>query len=817
MPPVRPVKDTLPPPSTRFIGRFLVLKELGKGSQGVVYLAQDSQLQRNVAIKTLRIQPNATERQAMLLQEARAVSRLSHPNIIPIYEVGELDGSPYLVFEFIEGTSLKQYMKQNGPLPIARCLSMMDQILAGIGHAHANKILHGDLSPHNIMVDRAGNPRIMDFGVSRMIGSRQDASLGMWGSLIYMSPEHFDNSPLTEKSDIFALGLILFEMLIQQPVIQETNEFAIINAIANHPIDPPSLRNPDLDKNIDVIVMRALERKSSARYENATAMRKAIEGYFQIEQKKEEEEKENVPINKQGAMDFLLRRMRFKTDFPALSHHIMEINKRAIRPDQTSTADLTNLILKDYGLTSKLLKLVNSPLYRRSSTKITTVSRAVSLLGFEQVRMAALSVVLMEHIKNGQQREELRDGVISGFFNAVLCKDVAERMRFSDPEEAFICAMFHNLGRLLTIYYFPEEYGEIRDLIERKGASEATAYNSVIGLTTKEIGQGISKAWQFPESILQSMDILPEGKIGKPNNDAEMLKIFANFAREFNEATICDDEIRNEKLRYVANRFGTFLSISSKDVDELVTAAVQNVRRFSEAVNMRLEGSQYFKKLQHAAEMITAGLETGENLEEGTQNSEEGENVSSTPTAIQVPSVPILSEEASIERMLQDSIEEISNTLLEEYDLNQILMTILETIYRGFGFSHVLFLVLDKNREAVHVRFGFGSEIEEIRRGMRISLRNKPDIFTLAITKRQDIIIADIDDKAYAGLIPNWFRVLIPARSVVIYPIFVNNNPIGLIYADHNRSGMLDANNPLTLLKTLRNQAVMAIRQKVSH
>jgi len=816
MPPVRPVKDTMPPTPTRFIGRFLVLKELGKGAQGVVYLAQDSQLQRNVAIKTLRIQPNAAEgRQAMLLQEARAVSRLSHPNIIPIYEVGELDGSPYLVFEFIEGISLKQYMKQNGPLPIARCLSMMDQILAGIGHAHANKILHGDLSPHNIMVDRAGNPRIMDFGVSRMIGSRQDASLGMWGSLIYMSPEHFDNSPLTEKSDIFALGLILFEMLIQQPVIRETNEFAIINAIANHPIDPPSLRNPDLDKNIDVIIMRALERKSSARYENAAAMRKAIEGYFQIEQKKEEEEKENVPINKQGAMDFLLRRMRFKTDFPALSHHIMEINKRAIRPDQTSTADLANLILKDYGLTSKLLKLVNSPLYRRSSTKITTVSRAVALLGFEQVRMAALSMVLMEHIKNGQQREELRDGVISGFFNAVLCKDVAERMRFSDPEEAFICAMFHNLGRLLTIYYFPEEYGEIRDLIERKGASEATAYNSVIGLTTKEIGQGISKAWQFPDSILQSMDILPEGKIGKPNSDAEMLKIFANFSREFNDATVCDDDVRNEKLRYVANRFGAFLSIGSKDVDELVTAAVQNVRRFSESVNMRLEGSQYFKKLQHAAEMIASGSETGENVEESTQDSEE--NSVSTSTIINVPPVPILSEEASIEKMLQDSIQEISNALLEEYDLNQILMTILETIYRGFGFAHVLFLVLDKNREAVHVRFGFGAEIEEIRRGMRISLRNKPDIFTLAITKRQDIIVFDVDDKAYAGLIPNWFRVLIPARSVVLYPIFVNNNPIGLIYADHNRSGMLDTNNPLTLLKTLRNQAIMAIRQKVSH
>ncbi|CAK0772795.1 eukaryotic-like serine/threonine-protein kinase [Gammaproteobacteria bacterium] len=814
----KPLSTAVVSPAT--IGRFRVLRELGKGAQGVVYLAQDPQLQRNVAIKTLRLQfKELREQQTMLLQEARTVGRLSHPNIISIYEAGEFEGRPYLVFEFVDGLSLKEYLKKNGPLPISRSLGMISQILAGIANAHEHNILHGDLSPHNIIVDRNGVPRIMDFGVARFIGSRQDATLGMWGSLAYMSPEHFNNSPLTGKSDIFAIGLILFEMLINQPVVQSDNQFAIINAIANHPIEPPSVRNSALDKTLDDIVMRALEKEPEARYESADAMRKTIEEYLSIEQQQTNGKSEGT-TSKQSALDFLLRRMRFKMDFPALSHHIMEINKKAASLDQTSAADLANVILKDYGLTSKLLKLVNSSFYRRSTTRISTVSRAVTLLGFEQVRTAALGLMLMEHIRNGQQREELKDEVITGFLNGVIGKDMAERIKFKEPEEAFICSMFHNLGHLLTIYYFPEEHAEIKNLIERKGISEDTATNSVLGLSYEDLGQGISQAWQFPDKISLSMRSLSEGKAAKPSTDTDLLRLLSNFSSELSTAATSADDKRAEQLKGIVTRFGGALPVTAKNIDELVNTAASNVRKYADALNIRLESSPYYKRLIRAITNSTSDASPGPAASAsatGTASpSPGGFGAEMTMPAGMGQGDTSSSPEDTPERIMQDSIQEISNALLEEYNLNEILITILETIYRGFGFSHVLFCVLDKNRATVNVRFGFGNEIEEITRGMKISLKNKPDVFNISISQGRDIIISDIDDKSFSSFIPGWFRNLVSARSVLLYPIMVNGAPIGLIYADHDRLGALGAGTPLTLLKTLRNQAIMAIKQKAS-
>ncbi|CAK0770742.1 eukaryotic-like serine/threonine-protein kinase [Gammaproteobacteria bacterium] len=788
------------------ISRFRVLRELGKGSQGVVYLAHDPQLQRNVAIKTLRLQFNQLkEQQEMLLQEARIVSRLSHPNIIPIYEAGEFSGSPYLVFEFVDGISLKEYLRKNGPLPISRSLGLIGQILEGIANAHENHILHGDLSPRNILVDRNGTPRIMDFGIARFIGSRQSSTYGMWGSLSYMSPEHFNNSPLSEKSDIFALGLILFEMLINQPVIQADNEFAIINAIANHPIDPPSVRNSGLDKSLDDIVMRALEKDPNARYPDAESMRKAIDEYLTLEQQNTNG-KNSAGSSKQSVLDFLLRRMRFKMDFPVLSHHIMEINNKVAKADETSVADLANTILKDYGLTSKLLKLVNSSYYRRSSTKISTISRAVALLGFEQVRTAALGLMLMEHIRNGEQRDELKDGVIASFLNGVIAKDMAEKIKFKEPEEAFICAMFHNLGHLLTIYYFPEEYNEIKELIEKKGINEETATKSVLGLSYKDIGQGIAQAWQFPDKITKSMESLPEKKLAKPSTDTDILRLLSNFSSELSNAATSSDEKRPERLQEVTIRFSGALPITSKNIDELLRTATTNVRKYSDALSIQLESSPYFKRWMRGITGFSSGVPSTSatidaaafNANDVTKNNLEN------------------SSEENPEKIMLDSIHEISNALLENYNLNEILISVLETIYRGFNFSHVLFCVLDKNRVTVNVRFGFGDEIEKIMRGMHISLKNKPDIFNISINQGRDIIITDIDDKVFSAFIPNWFRPLLPARSILLYPIMVKGIPIGLIYADHDQKGALGPKTPLNLLKTLRNQAVMAIKQKAS-
>ena len=154
------------------IGRFKISKELGRGSQGVVYLAIDSNLERNVAIKTIhRHHTKIGEKQERLMQEARTVSKLQHPNIIPLYEANEHNGLLYLVFEYVDGISLKEQIVKDGPFVVHEAIKIMIQILDGIEAAHSQGVVHRDLSPNNIMLNKNGMPRIMDFGISVIISN----------------------------------------------------------------------------------------------------------------------------------------------------------------------------------------------------------------------------------------------------------------------------------------------------------------------------------------------------------------------------------------------------------------------------------------------------------------------------------------------------------------------------------------------------------------------------------------------------------------------------------------------------------------------
>src|SRR3990172_106091 len=152
------------------IDRFKIIREIERGSGGIIYLAEDPRLERNVAIKTIG-RFLSTEQGDHLMKEAKIISRLRHPNIVSLYEVGDCDGKPFVVLEYVEGVSLRELMKQEGVIVVPKAVSLMIQILDGIAYGHQMGIIHRDLNPSNIMIDRNNIPRIMDFGLSIIIGT----------------------------------------------------------------------------------------------------------------------------------------------------------------------------------------------------------------------------------------------------------------------------------------------------------------------------------------------------------------------------------------------------------------------------------------------------------------------------------------------------------------------------------------------------------------------------------------------------------------------------------------------------------------------
>jgi eukaryotic-like serine/threonine-protein kinase len=782
------------------IGRFEPIDILGKGAQGIVYLAEDTQLGRKVAIKTIDKHSQDAEQ---LNQEAKHVSQLNHSHIIPLYEIGYHNDHPFLVYQYYEGEQLKQRLKRDGKLKQYDAVKIINHVLDGIGYAHSNKIIHRDLNPSNLLIDKEGNIRIMDFGISVMAGT-VTASVEVTGTVNYLAPEQLTNSELSPSVDIFASGLIFYEMLTGHQVYTASNSMAIMYKITNETVAPPSKRNPEIDKDLDAIVMKALERDPAKRYSNAAEMQTALKKYLKVD---DDNEKTTSDSNISSTVDFLLRRMKRKKDFPAVSSHIAEINQKSSTSNISSATELSNVILKDFALTTKVVRLVNSCFYGQFGGEITTVSRAVVILGFEQVRAAVLSIILFEHLQNNEQANELKNAAYTALMSGIIAREKAKQMKSineDDVEAAFVTSMFHLLGKLLSIYYFPEEFEAMKTLVANKGVDEDQAMRSVLGVSYEELGRGIAKEWKLPDIIGDSMKKLPEGPVPVAKTSDESLKQLACFSNELCAIT-SDSEDTGQAYEELASRYKDSLGISKDSITELLESSIKEAEEFTRILNIDTSKVTVFKNLR---KNIEGNKEEEQSITEANNNAPVEDGVSITTSKAEPRT-----RQQDQHDILVNGIAEITNSLLGDIDLNGILTMVLETIYRGMGFNRVLFAIHSAKNKQVLARFGLGKGIDDIIPNFRYKIDSSDDIFVSTITTGKEYIVLDVNSDEYKDKIPLWVRELTMPTTVVLYPLIVNKRCLGLIYADNDDSGTRISMEGLGFFKTLRNQASLAIQQ----
>ena len=254
------------------LGRFQIRKELGRGAMGVVYEAHDPALDRTVALKTVVLTGDASERatyEARFMQEARAAGRLSHPAVITIYDVGREGELAWIAMERLHGIDLRQQLAKARP-PAKAALTIAIQVAEGLAYAHQTGVVHRDIKPANIMLLRGGRAKIMDFGIARLHASDIKTQTGVvLGTPKYMSPEQLAGRPLDHRSDIFSLGAVLHEMLTGQPPFTGADVSQLMHNIANSPHVAPTRLAPGLPAVLDLIVARALEKQPEQRYQHA--------------------------------------------------------------------------------------------------------------------------------------------------------------------------------------------------------------------------------------------------------------------------------------------------------------------------------------------------------------------------------------------------------------------------------------------------------------------------------------------------------------------------------------------------------------------
>lgn len=796
---------------SRKIGRFEIRRELGRGAQSVVYLGFDPQLQREIAIKTLHFTRPEPTQNSVLLGEARMVSKLRHPNIVPIFEAGEEGGDLYLVFEYVPGKNLAEFLKNSGALTAVKAVSILRPILDAIDCAHAQGIIHRDLKPSNILLDEDGTPRVMDFGIAARVEGQANSTEEYTGTPAYMAPEYIQNREISARTDVFAAGLILYEMLTGHRAVEGANAFDTMRRLVSENIVLP----PDvmaIDEPLSGILLKALARDPELRYQSAEQFAEALDKYL------EPEDDGSTPRgSKQATLDFLLRRMRHKSDFPALSESVSAINKMATSETE-SINKLSNSILKDFALTNKLLRLVNSAYFRPAGGgNISTVSRAVIVLGFEAVRNIAITVLLFEHLQNKSNANQLKEEFLRANLAGILAKDISATAEMRDLEQTFICALFHNLGRLLSQFYFPEESEEIRRVVAQKNCSDDQAALQVLGISFEDLGTAIARQWGFPPLIVNTMRKLPPGAVRKPATQEERLRVLAGMSNELCAViALATPETRDKELRKAMARYRESVPLDDKAIEQTVQRSIVEVAEFARIVHLNPQQTAFGRQMRAFAskggsgderDVQTMAPDTLGNtlLNQGDPLGYERDEAASSTGA---------EAEVDAQAVLTAGIQDISNTLVDGFKLNDILRIILETMYRAMGFKRVLLCIKDARANCMQGRFGFGPEANELAKSFRFPLSFTPDIFHAATSKGVDILISDIDEEKIASRIPEWYRKSAAAKTFVLFPLNIKANPVALIYADKDEAGsIVIPEKELSLLRTLRNQAVLAIKQ----
>lgn len=255
-------------PST--IGRYEIVERVGRGGMGVLYRGRDPILDRAVAIKVMTTDlSDDSDARAHFFKEAKAAARLQHRNIVTIYEFGESEGNPYIAMEFLRGQNLATRLRSDPPLTIDATTDIIVQLCTGLHHAHSSGVIHRDVKPANVWIQPDGAVKLLDFGIARASASTMTQGRDTLGSVAYMAPERFGNGPVDSRADIFAVGVVLYELLAGRRPFEGATPTAIVTKILQE--DPPLLSTvaPGVPRALLAVVDRALQKDQDARYQTA--------------------------------------------------------------------------------------------------------------------------------------------------------------------------------------------------------------------------------------------------------------------------------------------------------------------------------------------------------------------------------------------------------------------------------------------------------------------------------------------------------------------------------------------------------------------
>lgn len=549
----------------------------------------------------------------------------------------------------------------------------------------------------------------------------------------------------------------------------------------------------------------------------------------------------------------LMTRIENSLSLPTLGASISRIIQTASNDDE-AISKLASFVLSDTSLTQKILHLANTVYFRAGSQiAVTTVSRAILVLGFETVKTCALALLLVEKLSDSNQAQQVRRELLRGLIASCAGREMIQHAKYQDAEEAIIVALFKNLGQILIATHDYTLYQEIRNLAEQSNSTENQAALNLLGFDYYNLTCQVMGQWALPETLISALFPLPSGKLKAPKTRGDWIQQVAACSAEIaNACLINEPEKRQQHLNANQQQFGEALGISATRFATLVEKVTKESHllmnavgvspqeesslsantAISQATNNTSEKATNSQRVNPVATNIVVRNALKNNEEPASladaPNDASGDNkISGLPdellmldgdTHAPTPSTLLPSGKPENAReLLLSSLQEVMQTVAgARPTINQIVMLVLEALYRSMGFRMALVCLKQPQPPYVmRARTALGERADKNLAEFRFTVSNEKDLFSLALNNDVDLMISDTSEPKIHNLLPDWHRALLPdTRSLMLLPLIVNKKPIGLFYADRTtRTPEGISPEETALIKSLKAQVLATLRQ----
>ena len=481
------------------------------------------------------------------------------------------------------------------------------------------------------------------------------------------------------------------------------------------------------------------------------------------------------------ARDALLRRMSDYGELPAMGKSVSEVVRMA-SSEGDSVQELASFLLNDVALTQKVLRLANTVCYRTASgAPVSTITRAIFLLGFETVKTSALAMLLVDGMK-GRRGQHVRNELAFALCASVIGREMARRTQFKDAEEAAVAALFKNMGRLVVAAHDHKLYGEIAALSEAENISPALASTRVLGCSFDALAESVLRGWNIPDSIVHSLAPLPAGVLKPARSRSEWMQQVAAFSATL--ATMLSRRGASgepAQRKALLTRFGPALDLDDETLTELLEGVADEAMALTSNSDITFaESEDEEAPAAAAATPVAAAVATAPDpladlrLEAPGQPAADERHPSGKPVRAR--------------EMLMAGAQAISEMIASGAGgLNDLMFLALETVYTGMGFRYATICLRDVQTGLYKSRLALGAATPRLQRGFAYAAAGNKDLFFLSLQNNADLLISDASTMKIASLLPVWHRTMLPeARSFIILPLVVGGTPIGYLYADRD-------------------------------